>query len=264
MKKNIVLLAVFALVFALAPTAQAVILSDGHTGDYRIIFTTDGTFGAKDTTIGPYNNFVSGQAAADANLSLLGATWTTVGSTSLTDTARVNTGTIGTGADIHIYTPTTTAGTYQRVAMSYDDLWDGSIESIIQFGDGSMLPATQFPDTSNLNPAQTWAGSNSNGTAYTGGGGGVGYLGSSLGGSGASAFNIALARGGYTNGGWIFGADGHDGEADNGSTYEEHFMGMSGVLSAAPATGTPEPSAAILAALGFVGLIGTRRRRNRG
>lgn len=260
-KKLFTLLAVAGLVFASAPIAQAApILSDGHEGDYRIIFQTLGTHGAKDTTIGPYNTFVTTEAglAGSTQTKDLSTTWTTVGSTSLTDTARVNTGTTATGDNnIHIYTPSATLGTYTLVATNYDDLWDGSIATGIRYADGT----ESNPGLTNAGTHQIWTGSLSNGAAYTGGGGGVGYLGSSLGGSGASAFNIALARGGYTNGGWIFGADSHDGEADNGSTYEKHFMGISGVISATAAV--PEPATATLALLGLGGLM-MRRRRNRG
>jgi hypothetical protein len=260
-KRLITLLAVAGLVFALAPAAQAVILSDGHTGDYRIIFTTDGTFGAKDTTIGPYNNFVSGQAAADANLSLLGATWTAVGSTELTS-ARTNTGTIGTGADIHIYTPTTTAGSFQLVATDYDALWNAASVDLlapIRYGDG----AASKPAGHN-NSDQIWTGTNPNGSIATSGDGL--FLGSiTIAGDGTG--NIRLSRGdGDVNQNWISGVSDHDGSRDpsfpSANIYDKHFMGISGVLSPA-AEVVPEPAS--IAIWSFLGIClagyGYRRRR---
>ena len=262
-KQMMSLLVVAVLVLAVAPAAQAATLSDGHTGDYRIIFTTDGEYGAKSQIIGDYNTFVSGQAAAVTHLNDLGTTWTAVGSTGAVS-ARVNTATTGVGTDIRIYTPTTTAGTYQRVAMSYDDLWDGSIETIINFGDGTMLPATQYPDTSNLNPAQTWTGTNSDGTIRPVGGDGS-YLGSGAiagGGDGTAAY-ITLARGGYTDGNWIEGPSSHDGHPDGGSTYTKHFMGMSGVITPAPDDEVPEPVTMCALGLAVAGLGGYVRKRRK-
>ena len=247
-KRNITLFTAFAAAAAFAPAAQAAVtLSDGHDGDYRIIFQTLGTHGAKDTTIGPYNTFVTTEAglAGSTQTKDLSTTWTTVGSTSLTDTARVNTGTTATGDNnIHIYTPSATLGTYTLVATNYDDLWDGSIATGIRYADGT----ESNPGLTNDATHEIWTGSLSNGAAYTGGGDGNGYLG-----SGAAGNNIALARGGYTTGGWIFGADGHDGTPDNGATYEKHFMGISAVI--------PEPATMSLLAIGGIGVLIRRKRR---
>jgi len=118
-KQMMSLLVVAVLVFALAPAAQAVILSDGHEGDYRIIFVTLGMHGAKDIPIGPYNTFVDDEAGLAASTETVGfaTDWTAVGSTTGTS-ARVNTSTTGAGTDIHIYTPSGTAGEYSLVATS--------------------------------------------------------------------------------------------------------------------------------------------------
>ena len=248
--RHITLFTAIAAAAAFASTAQAqVTLSDGHTGDYRIIFTTDGTTLAQATTnVGPtgfYNVFVTTQAAADTNLNALGTTWTAVASTKNTS-AAVNTGTTGPGTGIHIYTPTTTPGSYQLVATSYDALWNAAsvdLLAIINFGDGSMLPATQFPDTSNLNPAQTWTGTNADGSSRAAGADGS-YLGSGPNGDN-TASNMHLVRGGYTDKNWIEGVS-------RGDHAPQSYMGMSGVI--------PEPSSLSLLALGGLALL--RRRRS--
>ncbi|NQT38760.1 MAG: hypothetical protein HQ581_14795, partial [Planctomycetes bacterium] len=68
---------------AAGPPSSTVILSDGHTGDYRIIFATLGTHGAKDIAIGPYNTFVDTEAGLAASTETVGLAtdWTAVGST---------------------------------------------------------------------------------------------------------------------------------------------------------------------------------------
>jgi hypothetical protein len=228
MKKLITLFAIAGLVLALAPAAQAqVTLSDGHTGDYRIIFVTLAAHGAKDQTITPYNTFVNAQGndVLSTQTEPLNTSWTVVGSTKNTS-AKVNTSTTGTGADIHLYTPTTTDGYYQRVAISYDDLWDGNIETAIQFGDGSVMGSNYGYDQ--------WTGTESNGDTRPTGADGS-YLGSGTGGDGTAAQGrlITLARGNYTDAGWIEGPSDHDGDSPT-FTKEMRFIGMSAVLSTEP------------------------------
>ena len=233
MKKMITLLAVLGMALALAPAAQAqVTLSDGHPGDYRIIFVTLGEYGAKSQVIGDYNTFVDDQAALVGSTETkdLVTTWTALGSTGTTS-ARTNTGTTGAGDDIHIYTPTPTSGTYQLVATSYTDLWDGSILTPIHFGDGTEAGVVGGAQE------QVWTGTESDGTIRPVGGDGS-YLGSGAiagGGDGTAAY-ITLARGGYTDGNWIEGPSDHDGHPDGGRTYTKHFMSMSGVMNPGGAT----------------------------
>jgi hypothetical protein len=224
-------IAVAGLVLALAPTAQAVTLSDGHTGDYRIIFVTLGEHGAKDIAIGPYNTFVSDQAGLAASTQTSGhsTTWTAVASTTGTS-AREASLTTGAGTDIHIYTPQG-ADLYELVATSYDDLWDSSILTGIHYGDGTEAGDGTGGD-------RIWTGSKADGTQDDWTVDASGPLGTGLGGSntGTSPY-ITTARGGYTNGRWIAGPNDHDGESNNGNTFTRSLMGMSGVI-----TNVPEPS----------------------
>jgi hypothetical protein len=245
-------LVIAGFVLAMAPAAQALTLSDSWDGDYRIIFVTLGEHGAKDIAIGPYNTFVSDQAglAASTQTSGLSTTWTAVGSTTGTS-ARENTATTGAGTDIHIYTPSTTAGDYTLVAESYTDLWDGSILAAIQFGDGSLT-----------NETDVWTGTKFNGVQDDYSGDASGPLGTSEGGSNTGPNrNIALGRASRTNNGWIKAGNNHDGEGDNGRTYMNHFMGMSGVITPGSANAVPEPATATLALLGLGGLMMRRRRQ---
>ena len=235
--RNITLFTAIAAAAAFASSAQAVVLSDGHTGDYRIIFVTLGNTLAQDTGIAFYNSFVSTEAglAGSTETKDLATTWTAVGSTLLTS-AAVNTGTTGAGTDIHIYTPTTTSGTYQLVATSYTDLWDSSIASGIRYGDGSLS------DQANGGGDQIWTGTHTDGSTRGAGLDGS-YLGSGPNGDDTASY-MTLVRGGKTDGGWITGPSDHDGQSKN-------MMAMSGVI--------PEPSSLSLLAIGGLALL--RRRR---
>ena len=210
------------------PAQPQVTLSDGHSGDYRIIFVTLEKHGAKDILIGPYNTFVDTQAKLPGSTETKDfvTTWTAVGSTKLTS-AAVNTSTTGAGTGIHIYTPSGTPGTYTLVAVNYTDLWDGSILAGIQFGDGSLTSATGC-----------WTGTKWDGEPDDYTGDPSGPLGTGLGGSdtGVNA-NISIGNESRINNGWIKAGNSHDGETAGGSTAERYFMGMSGVIS--PAGGTP-------------------------
>ena len=209
---------VLTLVAVVDPAAT---LSDGHTGSYRIIFVTTGTLQPISSDIADYNTFVDTEAkdAASTETKDFSTTWTAVGSTGTVD-ARTNTGTTGAGTNIHIYTPTATAGTYQLVATSYTDLWDGSIATGIRYGDGT----ENNPGLANLGSEQIWTGTNVDGTSASSGDG------RELG-SGPSPNNIRLVRGGRTDGHWISSVSDHDASA-------KHFMGISGLL--------PPPAAPVI------------------
>ena len=242
-KGHITLFTAIAAAAAFASSAQAAVLSDGHTGDYRIIFVTLGDTLAQDTGIAFYNSFVSTQAglAGSTQTKDLATTWTAVGSTLLTS-AKVNTGTDSGGADIHIYTPSATLGTYTLVATSYTDLWDSSIATGVRYGDG-----TVSSQATGGGGDQIWTGTNSNGSTATGGDGQ--YLGSGDNGDNLPPSRyIRGTRGGLTDGNWISGISDHDLQTKN-------MMAMSGVITEA----VPEPSSMSLLALGGLALL--RRRR---
>ena len=225
MRKFITLFAVLGLVLALAPAAQAaIILSDGHTGSFRIIFVTLDNTLAQDTGIAFYNSFVSTQAglAGSTQTKDLATTWTAVGSTKLTS-AISNTGTTGAGTGIHIYTPSATLGTYTLVATSYDALWNAAsvdILSGIRYGDGTLS------DEANGGGDQIWTGTNADGSSRAAGADGS-YLGSGPNGDN-TASNMQLVRGGKTDGGWVSAVSDHDLQTKN-------MMALSGLLGLPPA-----------------------------
>ena len=236
-KRNITLFTAFAAAAAFASSAQAAVtLSDGHTGDYRIIFVTLDTTLAQATTIDFYNSFVTTQAGLNESTETkdLATTWKAVGSTKLTS-ARVNTATVGAGTGIHIYTPQG-SGNYQLVATSYNDLWDGTIATGTHWGDG-----TEAGNGSSVQ-IQQWTGSNADGSSRAAGANGS-YLGSGPNGDNTASY-MHQVRGGYTDGNWISGPSDHD-------LQSKYMMGMSGVI--------PEPSTMGLLALSGLALL--RRRR---
>ena len=235
-KRNITLFTAIAAAAAFASSAQAAVLSDGHTGDYRIIFVTLGTKAATDQTIGLYNTFVNAQGndVSSTQTASLSTTWSIVGSTAGTS-AKVNTGTTGAGTGIHIYTPSAVPGEYTLIADSYAELWDNDgIAAALTFGDGTAATGSM------------WTGTNTAGDSDNYSGDASGPLGSGANGSNDGANNnIAVAGSGRTDHGWI--------KAGNagGDTNSLHMLGMSGVI--------PEPSSMSLLALGGLALL--RRRR---
>jgi hypothetical protein len=229
--RHITLFTAIAAAAAFASTAQAAVtLSDGHTGDYRIIFTTIEKTAATETGIDYYNTFVSDQAvlAGSTQTKDLATTWTAIGSTKLKSAVDNTASTVGTGTGIHLYTPTTTADSYQLVATSYTDLWDGSSLDAITYGDGT---------TSTF----AWFGSNSDGTGRVPTDDGT-YLGGGPNGDGTGA-NIAGISAGYS-GSW-------DPWSNSDTTLHE-MMGMSGVI--------PEPTTMSVLAIGGLALLRRRKR----
>jgi hypothetical protein len=174
-----------------------------------------------------YNTFVTTEAGLIPELAALSTTWTAIGSTTIVD-ARDNTGTNPTVdlTGIPIYTTTGL-----RVADDNADLWDGSIANPIFFGDGTTTVGGGFA-------RQAYTGTNSDGTGASSGDG------RQL--SSGPGQNIRMARGGFTDSGWIGGASFNDTDGRG-----LKMLAISGVI--------PEPSSLSLLALG--GLVLLRRRR---
>jgi hypothetical protein len=77
MKKTIVLLVVAAVLFTIAPAAQA----DAPTGEYRIAFVTSAKPGAIAQNMTALNGWVTDLAEDVAALDALGTTWSVIGAT---------------------------------------------------------------------------------------------------------------------------------------------------------------------------------------
>ena len=197
-KRHMTLITAFAAAAAFASTAQAapiVAPTDGYMGPYRLAFQTNGSTLATLAQMSDYNTFVTTEAGLITELAALGTTWTAIGSTKTQGginptpvDARDNTNTnptVETGVPIY-----TTTGL--RIADDNADLWDGSIQNPIFYGDGTdPLLAHQFA-------ARAFTGTASDGTAYT-----VGDGDSLSSGDGTNQVNIRMARGGNTDGCWV-------------------------------------------------------------
>lgn len=136
MKRKFQFLIALAFVFSLAvvgvaSTAHAVPITtptDLLIGDqYRLVFVTNTTRDVLSTDIADYNTFVTTAANTQTALTLLGTTWTAIASTETVD-ARDNTSTvpstvIGGSLGVPIFLLNDT-----KLADTYDDLWDGSID----------------------------------------------------------------------------------------------------------------------------------------
>ena len=124
---------------------------------YRLAFHTSATTAATSPDIDSYNTWVQGLAnASPLNIGAnFGATWKVIGSTAAVD-ARDNTSTNptvdGSGHAIFLLDGTT------LVANNYADLWDGSIQNIINITELGTVWA-YWP----------WTGTLTDGTAGTGG-----------------------------------------------------------------------------------------------
>ena len=126
------------------PATQA-LWAEGDT--YRLAFYTSGTINSESADIVVYNEFVQGLADATTvyDIGVLeGVTWNIIGSTDEVD-ARDNTSTNpyedGTGETIFLLDGTTV------VANNYADLWDGSIQHVINLTELGILPDYLWPCT---------------------------------------------------------------------------------------------------------------------
>ena len=160
MKKLITLLAIAGLVLALAPAAQAAIITpvDGATV-YRIAFKYSTGLAASSSSIDFYNGIVDAEGDTE-----LASDWRVIASTSSID-AIVNTGTTATdglaaSGDVPIYN---TLG---------QKLWDGNTE----MWNGTTTPQlTHIRTLAGGNPSgggvdwqRVWTGTKTDGTANTG------------------------------------------------------------------------------------------------
>lgn len=130
-----------------AATCFAVVVPDGlGPGDaYHLTFVTDGKTDASQSDIDVYNRFVQEQAALNPSLTGVdvGVSWFVIGSTATVD-ARDN---------AQVVAPVFRLDG-SRVADSFDDMWDGDLQSPIN--------VTQFLETSNTD---VWTGSLDTGLA---------------------------------------------------------------------------------------------------
>jgi hypothetical protein len=218
MKKLITLFAIAGMVLALAPAAQAaIILSDGHTGDYRIIFVSNGSRDASSPTIGDYNTFVNTEASLLTSTAVkdIATTWAVVGSTAAMS-ARENTGTLltdGGATDVPIYT-----SNGELVAINNAALWNAASVD---------LQHAIYDSTGNALAEETWTGTNTDGTRR-----GDTQDGTTFGNydplvPGNSRY-VMVVRGNNVNGGWITAVS-------DGGSESKHFMALSGVISTGPA-----------------------------
>lgn len=192
---------------------------------YRLVFVTNATHNGVSSDIATYNTFVTAEANQAPALTALGTVWTAIASTDTVD-ARDNTSTVP-GAGVPIYDLRD-----NKVADDYSDLWDGSIDSPIQYTQLDNYRAGGYP----------WVltGTTSTGVASSDALGGA--EGNTIGDTPYSdhtwiAYNTVI---------WNSGAG--------------RFYAISGVLTAVPEPG----SLAALAGMGVVGLgIGWRKRRGK-
>lgn len=119
--------------------------AEGDT--YRLAFYTSGKITAESADITTYNAFIQGLADSTTVYdigALEGVTWNIIGSTDAVD-ARDNTSTNpnenGTGETIFLLDGTTV------VANDYADLWDGSIQHVINLTELGTLPTYFWPAT---------------------------------------------------------------------------------------------------------------------
>jgi len=190
---------------------------------YRLVFVTDATHNGVSSDIATYNAFATTEANQAAALVALGTGWTAIASTDSVD-ARDNTSTVpGVGVPID-------GLRNNKVADSYTDLWDGSIDTPIQYS-----------QLDNYYGGGVWpwvvTGTTSAGVASS----------EALGGTDGNT----VGETSYSDGRWIAW------DAYSYNTGIGRFYAISGVL-----TTVPEPASLVaLAGMGLVGLaIGWRKR----
>ena len=127
------LVALLVVLLFWAPAARAGIITQptslGPGDTYRLAFVTSGTRTPDSTDIDDYNLFVTIAANAVPELLSLGTTWKAIGSTETVD-ARDNTNTLPTTAGGSLGVPIFLLND-TKLVDSNDDLWDGSIDFLL-------------------------------------------------------------------------------------------------------------------------------------
>ena len=230
MHRDIALLFFFCASFVLAPlpaSAAPITVPTGlNPGDfYRLAFVTSVKTDATSSNFHDYDAFATTVANSVPALQALGVPWYGVVSTPNALPARDNTGT----NPLYYFdiTPIYTTGD-TRIATSYADLWDGTIENPIE-----------FTEQGNLSHNLVWTGSDEFG---------YGSPGREL---GALAANI-LGNSSSQSSTWMFAA----------STGRSQMFPIY-AMSAAIMVPTPEPSALVLACLAVAGLAVASLRQRR-
>ena len=215
------------------PIAIPTGLNPGDT--YRLAFVTSSARDATSSDIADYNNFVSADANSQAALAALGTTWTAITSTETVD-ARDNTNTApssvaGGSVGVPIFLMNDT-----RLADSYDDLWDGTIDNPL---DVTASGGTLFGG------AFVWTRTSASGE---------GISSVSISGPGSHSF---VGRPFQTDAGWMFNLP-----CCVALTSNALYYGISGLLTVpSESTAISGPGASGLLALGLAGLGYARRSR---
>jgi len=115
--------------------AQPITEPPGFSGDYRLAFVTSTTRNAVSSTIGDYDTHVTNAANAVTELAALSTTWSVIGSTATVD-ARDHTGTNPSSTGVPIY-----GLDGLKIADNNADLWDQSIDKILEITDQGLVNA---------------------------------------------------------------------------------------------------------------------------
>ncbi len=178
---------------------------------YRLVFVTDGSRNATNTSASFYNDIVSTEAANVTELNSLGTTWTAIVSTVDDGDAITNTNTDpspagNTGVPIYLVGSTDDGVNPVRIADHYDHLWTANTTSLFAAINRTSLGGLKLGDV--------WTGTAVNGRSAA-------PLGSS---------NVRHGDSAFTDTNWV-------NQSTAGSNNAKSFYAISDVL-----TVVPEPS----------------------
>jgi hypothetical protein len=224
------LLAFAAMLLSSAQAAPIIVPTGLNPGDtYRLVFVTSTGRDGTSSNIADYNAFVTASANSQAALAALVTTWTAIASTA-TVNARDNTSTVPSGAGGSLGVPIYRLNGDQ-VVNSYDDLWDGTIDTPIAFDEAGNLAVDEFL----MKSVNVWTGSASDGTTDP-----TGALGTLFPQFGVTDFPTSVT--------WITAGT-------QTQIFDPRLYAISGILTVA------EPGALSILGLGLAGLGVARRRR---